>query len=61
MAMSKALGESVYSVYGNCSLSCYDSLLFLLLLDSKELGNRLLAACWEERWQDAVHLIKSGK
>ena len=60
MATGEALGESVYSVHVNCNFPCYDLLRFLLL-DSDELGERLVDACEEERWQEAVHLIQSGR
>ena len=52
---------TVYSVHANCNLSCYDSFRFLLLLDSKDLGTRLVNACRDERWKDALDLIQSGK
>ena len=60
MATGEALGESGYSVHVNCNFPCYDSLRFLLL-DYDELGRRLVDACARKRWQDAVHLIQSGR
>ena len=60
MATGEALGELVYSVQANCNIPRYDLLRFLLL-DSDELGGRLLDACKWERWRDAVDLIQSGR
>ena len=60
MATDEALGESVYSVHVNFNFPLYDLLRFLLL-DSDELVGRLAAACAQMRWQDAVHLIQSGR
>ena len=60
MATGEALGESDYSVHANCDIPRYDLLRFLLL-DSDELGERLVDACKWKRWQDAVHLIQSGR
>ena len=60
MATGEALRESGYSVHVNCNFPCYDLLRFLLL-DSDELGGRLVDACEEERWRDAVDLIQSGR
>ena len=59
MATGEALGESVYTVHVNSNFPCYDLLRFLLL-DSDELGGRLVDACEDGRWRDAVHLIQSG-